>query len=264
MTGSAQSFGLAERVAVVTGAARGIGAAIAHTLATEGARVLIADRDLAPARELAATLSEAGLVAAATAVDVGEPGTVGRLPDACRAAFGGPPEIVVANAGIQTFAAPGALPLAEWDQVLQVNARGVHLTLEMAYAAVPDGGAVVTIASLLARTGAPNSPHYAASKAAVLSLTRTFALALAPRGVRVNAVAPGMIDTDLWAQADAAAVRLQGAAPGEARERRIASIPLRRPGTPQEVADAVLFLASPRAAYITGETLHVCGGDLML
>lgn len=258
------AFGLEERVAVVTGAAGGIGAAIAEALATAGARVMIADRALEPARELAHSFRERGFAAAATGVDVANAESVNQLPDSCRAALGASPDIVVANAGIQTFAATGALPVEEWDQVLEVNARGTYLTLEMAYHAVPDGGAIVTIASLLGRTVSVHSPHYAASKAAVLSLTRTFAVALAPRGVRVNAVAPGMIDTDLWARADAAATRLRGTASGEAREQRIASVPLRRAGTPQDVADAVLFLASPRASYITGETIHVCGGDLML
>lgn len=264
MGNSTHAFGLAERVAIVTGAAHGIGAAIANTLAMEGARVLVADRGLDHARQLAVSLCERGWTAAATAVDVADAATVNQLPDTCRDVFGAPPEIIVANAGIQTFAMPGALRMKEWDQVLNVNARGTYLTLEMAYHTVPDGGAVVTVASLLGRTGSPYSPHYAASKAAVLSLTRTFALALAPRSVRVNAVAPGMIDTAMWAQADLAATRLQGTAPGAAREHRMTKVPLGRAGTPQDVADAVLFLASARASYITGETIHVCGGDLMI
>lgn len=264
MTSSSKTLGVGERVALVTGAARGIGAAIAEAFAAEAARVMIADRDLNAARELVHSFTDRGWVADATGVDIGEPRSVKDLPDACRAAFGAPPDIVVANAGIQTFAAAGALPLQEWDQVLDVNARGTYLTLEMAYHVVPDGGAIVTVASLLGRTGSVHSPHYAASKAAVLSLTRSFALALAPRSVRVNAVAPGMIETDLWAEADLAATRLRGTAPGEAREQRIASVPLGRAGTSQDVADAVLFLASERASYITGETIHVCGGDLML
>jgi NAD(P)-dependent dehydrogenase (short-subunit alcohol dehydrogenase family) len=110
----------------------------------------------------------------------------------------------------------------------------------------------------------PLYPHYAASKAAVISLTKSFAAALAADGIRVNTVAPGMIDSPMWDEADREFARRLGLPEGEPRRRRISQIPLGRPGTPEDAAAAVAYLASDDAAYITGECLHVSGGDIML
>lgn len=259
---------LAGRVAVVTGGAQGIGEGIVRRLVDDGAGVLIADRDLDRAQALAAELGEA---VHAAAVDVGDPDSVRGLPAATEAAFGRAFDLFVSNAGIQTFQRGVDLTVSEWDAVLDVNARGLLLCLQTAARAMtparpgaPDAPAFVAIASIQARLPGPYYPHYSASKAAVLSLVKSFAVELAPAGIRVNAVAPGIVTTALWDRADAALSSLTGRAPGDARRERIDAVPLKRPGTPEDIAAATAFLLSGDASYITGECIHVCGGDVML
>jgi NAD(P)-dependent dehydrogenase (short-subunit alcohol dehydrogenase family) len=251
-------------VAVVTGAAQGIGAGIATRLAADGARVVLADIDLAAAEKTAAGIRDGGGQAAAVRLDVADPDSVAGLEVRVRAAFDGPLRHLICNAGVQTFQRAADVTVEEWDRVLDVNARGVLLCMQAGARAMPDGGSVVAIASIQGRLGAPFYPHYAASKAGVISLVKSFALALAPRGIRVNAVAPGVVETPLWDVADEKLSRLRGQEPGVARAERIASVPLGRAGTPADVAAATSFLLSADASYITGETLHVCGGDVML
>ncbi|MDQ0381189.1 SDR family NAD(P)-dependent oxidoreductase [Amycolatopsis thermophila] len=147
--------------------------------------------------------------------------------------------------------------------MLAVNARGTLLTLQLAARCLRDSGAAVAVASIQALLPNPLSADYAASKAAVLSLTRSFAAELAPRGIRVNAVAPGRIDTALSDYGSAEVGRLTGQDAGETLARRLATNPLGRIGRADEVAAAVAFLASDDASYITGECLNVCGGDVM-
>ncbi len=254
---------LAGRVAVVTGAGGAIGAAISRRLADDGAAVLVADLDEASAAAVAADLGRSGGLAAPARLDVLDRASVVALPEAARTAFGETPTVLVCNAGVQTFGHAVDITTQEWDRVLDVNARGVAYCLQMVGTHLPDQTAVVAISSVQARLAAPYFPHYAASKAAVLSLVRSFALTLAPRRIRVNAVAPGMVDTPLWERAGRELATLRGVEPAVARAERIAAVPLRRAGTPQDVASAVSFLVSEEASYITGETLHVCGGDVM-
>jgi NAD(P)-dependent dehydrogenase (short-subunit alcohol dehydrogenase family) len=251
-------------VAVVTGAAQGIGAGIAARLAFDGARVVLADIDVPAAEKTAAEIRAAGGHASAVRLDVADPSSVAGLPVRVRAAFDGPLSHLICNAGVQTFQRAVDVTVEEWDRVLDVNTRGTMLCLQAAARAMPDGGSVVAIASIQGRLGAPFYPHYAASKAGVISLVKSFALALAPRGIRVNAVAPGIVETPLWGVADEKLSRLKGQEPGVARAQRIASVPLGRAGTPADVAAAASFLLSDDASYITGECLHVCGGDVML
>ncbi|MGW4489853.1 SDR family NAD(P)-dependent oxidoreductase [Amycolatopsis sp. NPDC004368] len=243
---------------LVTGAGRGIGLATARRFADFGASVLIADlhADLASAatqdiradggRAEAFPLDVTSAEVMATASD-----RVGRL------------DVVVANAGIQLLGPASQLDPQDWDRVLEVNGRGTLLTLQLASRCLGDGGAIVTLASIQGFLPNALSAHYAASKAAVASLTKSFAAELAPRGIRVNAVAPGRIATGMSDHADAEIGRLTGQHPGAALERRIKDNPLGRLGRPEEVAAAITFLASPEASYITGECLKVCGGDVM-
>ena len=247
------------RRALVTGAASGIGRAIADRLAADGAYVIVADRDLAAADTAVAELRAAGGHADAAKVDVADGASVAAL-----AASLGSADLVVANAGVQSFAPLLELSGEEWDRIMGVNARGMLSTLQLAAQLVPDGGAIVSMASIQGVLANPLSAHYAASKAAVLSLTKTFARELAPRAVRVNAVAPGRIDTPLAAYANVELGRLTDSDPAEMTRARAAANPLGRSGTPAEVAAAVAFLLSDDASYITGECLNVCGGDVML
>jgi NAD(P)-dependent dehydrogenase (short-subunit alcohol dehydrogenase family) len=240
---------------LVTGGGRGIGRAIVERFAAEEAEVVLADIDLALAESVVELLRYKGFSVEARALDVGDPAAFDALDERL--------DVVVANAGIQTFAPAGTLTVADWDRVLDINARGVLLTLQLAARCLREGGAAVSVASIQALLPNALSANYAASKAAVLSLTRSFAAELAPRGIRVNAVAPGRIDTPLSDFGSEEVGRITGQPAAETLERRLSTNPLGRIGRPDEVAAAVAFLASDDASYITGECVKVCGGDVM-
>jgi NAD(P)-dependent dehydrogenase (short-subunit alcohol dehydrogenase family) len=259
--------GLDARVASVTGGGQGIGRAIAQRLAAEGASVLVTDLDADRAAETAEKIKSDGGSALALRVDVRSVADLHQLNSEAQERFGAVPSIVVCNAGHQTFADVMSLSSEDWHDVLDVNAYGTFETMRSAGKAMQDagvGGVIIAIASIAARLGSVHYAHYSASKAAVLSLTKSLALSLAPHGIRVNCVAPGVIDTELWAKADREMAKMLGVEPGEPKKERIARVPLGRAGTPEDVAGAVAFLASDDASYITGECLHVCGGDVML
>jgi NAD(P)-dependent dehydrogenase (short-subunit alcohol dehydrogenase family) len=257
---------LAGQVAVVTGAAGGIGRGIVLRLAREGASVIATARREGSLDETLAEAADAGGPVRPLLVDVTRPDETAAIVPAAEREFGSAPHVLVCCAGAQTFADIFDLSLEDWDRVFDVNARGTFLTVRPVAEAMRRAGrgSIVNVASIQGRLGSRWFTHYSASKAAVLSLTRSFALALAPDGVRVNAVAPGIIDAGLAHKADHELARLQGLAPGEPMRERVSRVPLGRAGTPEDVAAAVLFLASPESGYITGECIHVCGGDLML
>ncbi|MDQ4128653.1 MAG: SDR family oxidoreductase, partial [Actinomycetota bacterium] len=154
----------------------------------------------------------------------------------------------------------------DWDRVMDVNARGTLFGMQVAARAMKErgGGTIVNTASIMGRNGHPLYAHYAASKAAIISLTKSFALALAPYKIRVNSVGPGIVDTALWDQMDTQWAELEGLRKGEPKAQRIEQVPLKRAGTPEDVANAVAFLATDEAAYITGECIHISGGSFML
>jgi len=257
--------GFAGRVAAVTGAGGAIGRAICSRLALEGATVIAIDRTIELADATRRVIEDAGGSAGALAVDLLVPDDIARIVPFSKDQFGRAPEILICCAGIQTFADVFDLTIEDWDRVFDVNARGTFLTMRAVSPAMQQAGqgTIVTVASIQGRLGNRYYAHYAASKAAVLSLTRSFAVALAPDRIRVNAVAPGIVDTEMWRAADRELARIRGVAPGEPRRQRIEQVPLGRPGTPDDVASAVAFLASDDASYITGECVHVCGGDVM-
>ena len=250
-------FQFNARVVVVTGAANGIGAACARLFATSGASVALWDIDRDAAQALAHELAGQGAKTAAVACDVSRSGDVASAIAATVAAFGRI-DILINNAGI--FRAADFLDVAEadWDAVIGVNLKGAFLVAqavarEMAKAG---GGAIVNMSSVNGVTAIPNIASYNASKGGIDQLTRAMALALADRGIRVNAVAPGTIATELAQKA------VLGSA--EAKERILARTPLRRLGDPAEVAQVCAFLASDAASYITGEVVYVDGGRLAL
>ncbi len=245
---------LEGRVALVTGAARGNGAAIARGLAEAGASVACADLDAAGAARVAAEIGAAGGRATGLALDVADAASCEAAAEAARATFG-PVSILVNNAGIirrtpidaETFA-------ADWEAVLSVNAGGA---MRMARACLADlratRGAVVNIGSIMSVRGGPGLAAYAASKGALLQLTRVLAQELAADGVRVNALAPGVIETEMTA-----ATR----ANPEAIGRFLAHTPMGRVGKPEELVGPVRFLVSDAASYVTGALLPVDGGYL--
>jgi len=252
---------LAGRVAMVTGSGRGIGRAIALRLAAEGAAILVADLDPAGGAETARAIEAQGGKARFAATDVARPAE-SRAAVAAALEHFDRLDVLVNNAGVVR-----ALPLldvteVDWDRTFSVNTRGLFFCLQAAACEMARrrGGCIINMASIAGRGGRPLLADYAASKAAVISLTQSAALALAPRGVRVNAVCPGIVDTAMWTQIDREWGEAVGVKPGEVLAGRVAGIPLGRIETPEDVAGLVAFLASDDAAYITGQAINVCGG----
>ena len=242
------------KAAVVIGAARGIGAAIALRLVEEGARVVIGDTLEDEGRATAARLSEQG-DATFVATDVSRKQSVDALVEATLVRFGRI-DILVQNAGIYPYTMLPDIPVEEWDAVLGVNLRGCFLAIQACarpMRARKYGRIVLTSSITGPRVTTPGHGHYSASKAGINGLIRAAAIELAPHGITVNGVEPGNIMTE-GLQAERAPEYIR------AMER---SVPLGRLGTPRDVAHAVLFLASDEAAYITGTTLIIDGGQIL-
>ncbi len=256
---------LAGQVAVVTGASRGIGAAIATRLARDGAAVVLGANE-AGVQQVARRINEAGGRATAIEADVTSVADVARLYDAAEAAYGRV-DISVQNAGIITIARIEAMTEDEWDRVMAVNTKGVFLCCREAIGRIRKhggGGRLINTASGQARQGFIFTPHYAASKFGVIGVTQSLAKEVAREGITVNAFCPGIIDTDMWAYNDAAWGKLLGEyAPGALMQEWIGNIPMGRAGSGEEVAALVSFLAGPDSAYITGQTINVDGGLIM-
>jgi NAD(P)-dependent dehydrogenase (short-subunit alcohol dehydrogenase family) len=248
------------RAVLVTGGALGIGKGIVEGFAREGAGVAIADIDADAARRLALEVDAAGGRAIATIGDVSSAADAERMVAESVAALGRL-DVLVNNAGIQPMDAYYRVedtPEETWDRITGVNLKGMFLMSKYAIPRIREagGGAVVNMASVQGLQSMPRVPSYAASKGGVLSLTRNMALDYAPEGIRVNAICPGTIDSEM--------VRVSARAEGgdiEATIKRYGSFhPLGRIGQPEDIAQAVLFLASERASFITGEQLTVDGG----
>ena len=248
---------LAGKTALVTGASRGIGAAIARTLHQAGATVVVNHPNLdsgqtqADSEVLAAELNGARPGSAwVEEADVSDAHAVREMMARVRErADAAGLDILVNNAGILRDRTIAKMTLDDWNAVIATNLTGVFHGCKFGLEILRDGGAIVNLGSLAAKAGFHGQANYAAAKAGVQALTRVLARECARRSIRVNAVAPGVIDTSMMAVVAA-----------EVREGMTRAIPLRRFGTPQEIAGAVLFLVSDLAAYITGQTLEVNGG----
>ncbi len=246
---------LSGQAALVTGASQGIGTEIARTLHRAGARVVINHPDQGEGRtradadglaeELNAARDGDALVLAA---DVADPSTVREMMQAIAERWGGI-EILVNNAGILRDRSVAKMGLDDWRSVLDVNLSGVFHCCKFGLEILRDGGAIVNMGSLAAEAGFHGQANYAASKAGVHALTRVLSRECARRSIRVNSVAPGVIDTPIMA-----------AVPEPLRAEMVQAIPWRRFGSPLEIANVVLFLCSPLASYITGHRLDVDGG----
>ncbi len=252
---------LAGKNAIVTGGGGGIGAATARLLARAGAHVVIIERLESDAHAVSATLD--GAVAAA--VDVAD---VGDIEQGVRAIAGmvGSIDVLVNNAGI--FAAQDLLDVTEtdFDRLFAVNTRGMFFMMQAVARQMvgqPNGGTIVNVASQAGRRGEAPSSIYAATKAAAISLTQSAALALIGQGVRVNAVAPGVVDTPMWQHIDSLHSQKTGEPPGTFTATAAGAIPLGRLATPDEIAQVIAFLASPASAYVVGQTFNVDGGNVL-
>lgn len=287
---------LIGKVAIVTGSGQGIGKGIAQRLAREGAAAVIAEYSAESAAATAQEIEAAGGRALAYRIDISDVAAVQKMVDDVTAQLGHI-DILVNNAGVVQTKPMLELTEADWDRVLDVNLRGTFFlvqavarqmikqlpeTLRQAAATPADifstkkpetaaGGAeaeplaasygkIVSLSSVAGRRGRPLQTHYAASKAAIISLTQSTALALAPYRINANAVCPGIVPTPMWAAIDKERGRLFGARPGEAMASFIQTVPLKRAATAEDIAGAVAFFCSSDSDYITGQALNVDGG----
>src|SRR5579863_4799532 len=244
---------LKGRIALVTGASQGIGRACAIELARAGATVALAARNEGKLAEVAAEIAAAGGQAAAFALDVASEDSIKSGAKAVLDRFG-KVEILVNNAGITRDTLVLRMKRADWDDVLSTNLTGAFLLTQAVLGPMLRNrwGRIVNISSVVGRTGQAGQVNYAASKAGLIGLTRSLAREVASRGITVNAVAPGYIETSMTAVLDE-----------KQRAAMMAAIPLGRAGTDVEIAQSVAFLASDSAAYITGHVLDVNGGMFM-
>lgn len=239
------------KVALVTGGNSGIGLAVATGLVEEGARVVIVGRN---AETVARSAADLGAAAHGVVADTSRLADIERAIAATREFGAGRLDVVFANAGVGTFGPLAATTEAMWDTTFDINVKGVYFTVQRAVALMQRGGAIVLNASVAAGKGNVGSSVYAASKAAVRSFGRTIANELVERGIRVNVVSPGPIETPIFD-------RTMNAQQVEAtKAAMLARNPMKRFGTTDEVSAAVLFLASDAASYITGVDLLVDGG----
>ena len=253
---------LAERVAIVTGAGNGIGRATALALSRAGARMVAADVDGGAAKATADAAAALGPRSLALDTDVGDLGAIDRMVRLTVETFGRV-DVLVNNAGVTRRADIMDLTEQDWDRIMRVNAKGVFFCLQrVAREMIPRGsGTIINIASIAGKgyVGTSNA-IYATSKGGVIALTRLAALQLARHGITVNAICPGVTVTALSEANLAVRARNEGLSPEEMRRRRDAVIPLGRANEPEDVAALAVFLASPGARNITGQSLNVDGG----
>jgi meso-butanediol dehydrogenase / (S,S)-butanediol dehydrogenase / diacetyl reductase len=255
---------LAGYAAIVTGAGRGIGRATALELARMGADVVVAEVDRAGAEKTAAEVQALGRKALVVPTDVTRRADLAAMAEQTRRQLGRI-DILVNNAGIYRAAASLDVTEEHWDAIMTINAKAVFFASQAVLPAMiaQKRGAIVSLASMAGKIGSRTNLPYNASKAAVISITKSLALAHGADGIRVNCVCPGFVETDMWTQVAREQGALLGMSADEFTRQRKDAVPLGRMETPEDVATVIAFLASPRAAYVTGQALSVDGGLVM-
>lgn len=238
---------LKNKVAIITGAKQGIGYGIVLALAKEGCRVVISDLNQKDCEDAFKKIEKEAGAGLALKCDVSKKEEVDNLVAKTIQEFG-QLDILVNNAGIYPFKPFAEMQESDWDKVIDINLKSVFLCAQAAAKEMKNGGKIVSISSIAAFVGFEGLTHYCASKGGVTAMTRALALELSPKKINVNAVAPGAIDTP------------GAASPEEVKKQTIANIPLGRMGLPEDIANTVVFLASEKADYITGQTIIVDGG----
>jgi NAD(P)-dependent dehydrogenase (short-subunit alcohol dehydrogenase family) len=253
---------LKDKVAVVTGGARGIGRAICERYAAEGARVVVADL---LADDAAATARAIGVRASAVAVDVSKLASIEAMGKAVMDTVGAP-DILVNGAAIFGMAPLAEITEAHFDRQFDINVRGLLFTTQVIAAQMIGAkkrGKIVNFSSQAGRRGEANVAIYCATKAAVISITQSCALELIKSGINVNAIAPGVIDTPMWDTVDALFAKYENRPIGEKKRLVGEAVPFGRMGVPEDITGAAVFLASADADYIVAQTLNVDGGNWM-
>jgi len=256
---------LRGQTAIVTGAGRNIGRAIALELADMGADVVVAEMDRATGERTADEVRKRGRKALALPTDVTRLADLQAMADRTAAEWGRI-DILVNNAGIHRSAHTADVTEDDWDRLLAVNAKGVFFASQavLRHMVPARRGNIISIASMAGKMGLKTSLVYGITKAAVISMTKSLAVAHAGDGIRANCVCPGIVETDMIFQIDReAGEKLFGLRPGEYVKQRVEQIPLGRIETPEDVANVVGFLASGKSSYMTGQAINVTGGLVM-
>lgn len=247
------------KTALVTGAAQGLGLAIAEELAASGYNLILLDRKEEQLQKAADQIRQQGHLVHTRVIDLSQTEEIKPIIDDIGQTVG-QLHVLVNNAGVNQVKPMDQVTSADWDFVMNVNLKAVFFIIQAASRIMADGGSIVNIASVAANSPRPLSAAYAASKAGVVSVTKTASVTLSPRRIRVNAVCPGAMDTDLLAFMAEEMSSMSGKSAEESLRNYTGDIPLARLGAPADVARTVSFLASDAAGYITGQTVNVCGG----
>ncbi len=257
---AAAGYSFDGKVAVITGAGSGIGHATAVMLAAGGARIVAVDRNQDKLDALMRALGGAGHVALQTDL---RPVDSARQTIERAIAGAGAVDILVNSAGVCHFNRMSQISAEEWDEVLEIDVRSLFFMSVAAAELMASGGRIINLGSNAGRKGRALSAHYAAAKAAVSNLTESLALAYGPKGITANCVCPAVTDTPMWDELFAELKGATGKSATELSEGWAKATPLGRLGKPEDVANLIAFLASDRAAFITGQTINVCGGFML-